>query len=60
MPLLTVYADIVGVFGGMLSATTQLDVNFNVCIARFEEAVALKHFVNGIGKDPPSHSSSYW
>lgn len=52
LPLLTVYADIVGVFGGMLVALNQLDVSFTEFIDRFEYAVALKHYVIGIIKAP--------
>jgi len=52
LPLLTVYADIVGVFGGMLIASNQLDVSFTEFIARFEHAIALKHYVIGIVKAP--------
>lgn len=52
MPLLTVYADAIGVFGGMLIASAELDVSFAEFISRFEEAVALRHFVIGIGKAP--------
>lgn len=52
LPLLTVYADIVGVFGGMLIATNQLGVSFTEFIARFEHAIALKHYVIGIMKAP--------
>lgn len=52
LPLLTVYADIVGVFGGMLIAAGQLGVSFNEFLARFEEAIALRHFLIGVGKAP--------
>lgn len=52
LPLLTVYADIVGVFGGMLVAANQLSVSFTEFIARFEYAIALKHYVIGIIKAP--------
>lgn len=52
LPLLTVYADIVGVFGGMLIAAGQLGVSFNEFLTRFEEAVVLRHFLIGIGKAP--------
>lgn len=52
LPLLTVYADIVGVFGGMLIAANQLGVSFTEFIARFEHAIALKHYVIGISKAP--------
>ena len=52
LPLLTVYADVLGVFGGMLIASNQLNVSFTEFVARFEEAVALRHFLIGIGKAP--------
>jgi phospholipid/cholesterol/gamma-HCH transport system permease protein len=52
LPLLTVYADGLGVFGGMLIASNQLNVSFTEFVARFEEAVALRHFLIGIGKAP--------
>ncbi len=52
LPLLTVYADILGTFGGMLIALTQLKVSFAEFVRRFEEAVALRHFLIGIGKAP--------
>jgi phospholipid/cholesterol/gamma-HCH transport system permease protein len=52
LPLLTVYADILGVFGGMLIASNQLNVSFTAFLSRFEEAVALRHFLIGIGKAP--------
>ena len=52
LPLLTVYADGLGVFGGMLIASNQLNVSFTEFISRFEEAVALRHFLIGIGKAP--------
>ncbi len=52
LPLLTVYADIVGVFGGMLIAWSQLGVNFSEFLSRFEKAIALRHFVIGVGKAP--------
>ncbi|TAJ08044.1 MAG: MlaE family lipid ABC transporter permease subunit [Nitrospirae bacterium] len=52
LPLLTVYADAVGVFGGMLIASSQLHVNFTEFLTRFEDAVALRHFLIGVGKAP--------
>lgn len=52
LPLLTVYADVLGVFGGMLIASSQLNVSFTEFVDRFEEAVALRHFLIGIGKAP--------
>jgi phospholipid/cholesterol/gamma-HCH transport system permease protein len=52
LPLLTVYADALGVFGGMLIASNQLHVSFTEFVSRFEEAVALRHFLIGLGKAP--------
>jgi phospholipid/cholesterol/gamma-HCH transport system permease protein len=52
LPLLTVYADLLGVFGGMLIARGQLNVSFVEFAARFEEAVSVRHFLIGIGKAP--------
>ncbi len=52
LPLLTVYADVVGVFGGMLIALGELNVSFVEFIARFEEAVPLRHLLIGLGKAP--------
>ena len=52
LPLLTVFADVMGVFGGMLIASGQLNVSFTEFTDRFEEAVALRHFLIGIGKAP--------
>jgi phospholipid/cholesterol/gamma-HCH transport system permease protein len=52
VPLLTVYADILGVIGGALIAFNQLNVSGVEFIERFEEAVALRHFFVGIGKAP--------
>ena len=52
LPLLTAYADVLGVFGGMLIAKNQLNVSFAAFLSRFDEAVALRHFLIGIGKAP--------
>jgi phospholipid/cholesterol/gamma-HCH transport system permease protein len=52
LPLLTVYSDVVGVFGGMLIASGELNVSFAEFLARFEEAVALRHFLIGVAKAP--------
>jgi phospholipid/cholesterol/gamma-HCH transport system permease protein len=52
LPLLTVYADVLGVFGGMLIASSQLNVSFTEFLGRFEEAVAVRHFLIGLAKAP--------
>lgn len=52
VPLLTVYADVLGVFGGMLIAASELQISFTEFLSRFDEAVALRHFVIGLAKAP--------
>ncbi len=52
VPLLTVYADVLGSFGGMIIALSQLKVSFAEFVHRFEEAVALRHFLIGLAKAP--------
>ena len=52
VPLLTVYADVLGVMGGSVIASSQLNVSFTEFVSRFEEAVAIRHFFIGIGKAP--------
>ena len=52
LPLLTVFADVIGVFGGMLIAWSQLGITFGEFLARFEYAIVLRHYLIGIGKTP--------
>ena len=52
LPLLTVFADAVGVFGGMLIASNQLGVTFTEFLNRFEYAIVLRHYLIGISKTP--------
>lgn len=52
LPLLTVYADIVGVLGGMIVAQGQLDVSFTDFLERFDDAVKMGTFLAGLGKAP--------
>ncbi|HEY7559529.1 MAG TPA: MlaE family lipid ABC transporter permease subunit [Candidatus Binatia bacterium] len=52
LPLLTVFADVVGVFGGMLIAWNQLGITFAEFLDRFEYAIVLRHYLIGIGKTP--------
>ena len=52
LPLLSVFADIVGVFGGMLIALSQLGITFTEFLNRFEYAIVLRHYLIGIGKTP--------
>lgn len=52
LPLLTVYADVLGVLGGMVMAQTQLAVSYVDFIDRFEQAVKINYFLTGLGKAP--------
>lgn len=52
LPLLTVYADILGVLGGMIVAQTQLNVSFSDFLDRFDDAVKMSSFLVGLGKAP--------
>lgn len=52
LPLLTVYADITGILGGMIMASSRLDVSFDVFLDRLGDAVSLSSFLTGVGKAP--------
>ncbi|MCY7389007.1 MAG: MlaE family lipid ABC transporter permease subunit [Burkholderiales bacterium] len=52
MPLLTLFADVLGVFGGMLMAQAQLAVTYADFLERFVKAVSVTAFLVGIGKAP--------
>ena len=52
LPLLTVYADIMGIFGGMVMANVQLDIAFSTFFDRLEVALTLKSYLVGVGKAP--------
>jgi phospholipid/cholesterol/gamma-HCH transport system permease protein len=52
LPLLTVFADFLGVFGGMLMARAQLGVGFGEFVDRFVKAVSITAYMVGIGKAP--------
>ncbi len=52
LPILIFVADISGVLGGMLISNTQLNISFGLFIDRFNEVIALKHFLIGIFKGP--------
>ncbi|WP_394755326.1 ABC transporter permease [Rhodoferax sp.] len=52
LPLLTVFADVFGVFGGMLMARAQLGVGFPEFLDRFAKAVSITSYLVGIGKAP--------
>ena len=52
LPLLTVFADVLGVFGGMLMARAQLGVGFAEFLDRFVKAVSITAYLVGICKAP--------
>jgi phospholipid/cholesterol/gamma-HCH transport system permease protein len=52
MPLLTLFADALGVLGGMLMASAKLDVTPTEFIQRFSKAVSVTSYLIGIGKAP--------
>lgn len=52
LPLLTVFADVLGIVGGMLMAQSQLQVGYVEFIDRLIKAIVLSTFLVGIGKAP--------
>lgn len=52
LPLLTAFADFLGVLGGMVMARAQLDVGFNEFLERLVKAVSITDFTIGLGKAP--------
>lgn len=52
MPLLIFFADMIGIFGGMVIAATQSHLSFSEFIHRLQGALALKHYLIGIIKGP--------
>jgi phospholipid/cholesterol/gamma-HCH transport system permease protein len=52
LPLLTVFADVLGVLGGMVMARQQLDVGYVDFLDRFVKAVVTSTALTGIGKAP--------
>lgn len=52
LPLLTVFADVLGVFGGMIMARAQLGVGFPEFLDRFVKAVSVTAYLIGVCKAP--------
>jgi len=52
LPLLTVFADVLGVFGGMLMARAQLGVGFGEFLDRFVKSGTVTAYLVGICKAP--------
>ncbi len=52
LPLLTAFADLLGVAGGMIMARAQLGVGYGEFLDRFVKAVSISDYLIGIGKAP--------
>jgi phospholipid/cholesterol/gamma-HCH transport system permease protein len=52
LPLVMVYADIMGVLGGMVMANAQLDIGYATFLQRLEVALTPDAFLVGGGKAP--------
>ncbi|MET3117289.1 phospholipid/cholesterol/gamma-HCH transport system permease protein [Undibacterium sp. GrIS 1.8] len=50
LPLLTIFADVIGVLGGMVMASLQLGVGFHEFAERFGTEIPLKTLLIGVGK----------
>ncbi|MEO7726781.1 MAG: MlaE family lipid ABC transporter permease subunit [Burkholderiales bacterium] len=52
LPLLTVFADVCGIFGGMLMAQAKLGVTYSEFMERLPIAIDISTFLIGVGKAP--------
>jgi phospholipid/cholesterol/gamma-HCH transport system permease protein len=52
LPLLTMWADIFGVLGGMVTSNNMLGITWFDFLNRFPQAIPLRAFIIGIGKAP--------
>lgn len=52
LPLMIFFADIVGIFGGMVVAHEHLNISWGEFIHRLQDVVEVKHFWIGIAKGP--------
>lgn len=52
LPLLTVYADMMGIFGGMVMASVMLDLSMTTFLDRLFEAITIQSYLIGVGKAP--------
>ncbi|MDR9502469.1 MAG: MlaE family lipid ABC transporter permease subunit [Desulfurivibrionaceae bacterium] len=52
MPLLTLYADFLGILGGMLMAGLMLDVSSTAFLERLPDALTMESYLIGISKAP--------
>lgn len=52
LPLLTVFADVAGILGGMVMASVTLGVGFGEFLDRLAKAVSISSYLVGLGKAP--------
>ncbi len=52
LPLLIFFADIVGIFGGMVASEMQLGISFDQFVNRLSEVLEVKHYILGMIKGP--------
>lgn len=52
LPLLTIWADMFGVFGGMIMANNVLSITWHEFLNRFQHEIPLKTLLLGLGKTP--------
>jgi phospholipid/cholesterol/gamma-HCH transport system permease protein len=50
MPLLTVFADLVGILGGLIVSTTMMDISLRAYWTETVAAASVTHFLLGVGK----------
>ncbi len=50
MPLLTVFADLVGILGGLIVSTAMMDISLRAYWTETVEAASVTHFLLGVGK----------
>ncbi|WP_415407991.1 ABC transporter permease [Sulfurovum sp. CS9] len=52
LPLLIFFADIMGIFGGMVASNLQLNISMGQFIERLNEVLEVKHYILGMIKGP--------
>jgi len=52
LPLLIFFADVIGIFGGMIAAKAQVGISFEQFILRTAEVLKTKHYILGLIKAP--------
>jgi phospholipid/cholesterol/gamma-HCH transport system permease protein len=52
LPLITIWADIIGVFGGMIMSNSMLNITWYDFLHRFPKVIPLRSLLVGLGKTP--------